>query len=88
MTNEKVRQVLSTLWIFFMLNLVFRDIHEIGTAAFLNEALAGKINGAVIPARSDNDTGRIEAAQRHRVSRSGHSARRTRKCDCQRIAVL
>ena len=48
MTNEKVRQVLSTLWIFFMLNLVFRDIHEIGTAAFLNEALAGKINGAVI----------------------------------------
>ncbi|WP_299347903.1 DUF6326 family protein [uncultured Maritalea sp.] len=48
MTNEKTRQVLSTLWIFFMLNLVFRDIHEIGTAAFLNEALTGKINGAVI----------------------------------------
>lgn len=48
MTNEKTRQALSTLWIFFMLNMVFRDIHEIGTAAFLNEALAGKINGAVI----------------------------------------
>lgn len=48
MTNDKTRQTLSSLWIFFLLNMVFRDIHEIGTAAFLNGALEGKVNGTVI----------------------------------------
>ncbi|MGJ8528415.1 DUF6326 family protein [Maritalea sp.] len=48
MTNQNSRQILSTLWVFLLLNMVFRDIHEIGTAEFLNEALTGKVNGTVI----------------------------------------
>ncbi len=34
MTEQRTRHILSTLWIFFLLNMVFRDLHEIGTAAF------------------------------------------------------
>lgn len=28
--------------------MVFRDLHEIGTAAFLNGALRGEVNGVVV----------------------------------------
>lgn len=48
MTEQRTRHILSTLWIFFLLNMVFRDLHEIGTAAFLNGALRGEVNGVVV----------------------------------------
>lgn len=40
--------LLSTLWIFFLLNMLFRDIHEIPTVEFLDEALTGKVNGVEV----------------------------------------
>lgn len=43
------RQVLlSTLWLFVLLNMIFRDIHEIGTVEFLEQAMTGAFNGTVI----------------------------------------
>jgi len=48
LTEQRTRHILSTLWIFFLLNMVFRDLHEIGTAAFLNGALRGEVNGVVV----------------------------------------
>ena len=42
------RMLLSTLWIFVLLNMLFRDVHEIPKREFLEEALAGTFNGMVI----------------------------------------
>lgn len=36
---------LSALWIVFLLNIVFRDIHEFVEPGFMQEILTGKING-------------------------------------------
>lgn len=40
--------LLSTLWLFVLLNMIFRDIHEIGTVEFLEQAMTGVFNGTVI----------------------------------------
>ncbi|MFT5195108.1 MAG: Sec-independent protein secretion pathway component TatC [Candidatus Promineifilaceae bacterium] len=40
--------LLSTLWLFVLLNMIFRDIHEIGTVDFLEQAMTGVFNGTVI----------------------------------------
>lgn len=37
--------LLSTLWIFLLLNLIFRDIHEFLRPGFLHEAMTGTLNG-------------------------------------------
>ena len=47
-TPKDTRALLSTLWIFVLLNLLFRDIHEIPTVEFLEEALSGKVNGVEV----------------------------------------
>ena len=39
------RALLSALWLFVLLNLIFRDIHEIVKAEFLTDALNGIYNG-------------------------------------------
>ena len=39
------RALLSSLWLFVLLNLIFRDIHEIVKAEFLTDALNGIYNG-------------------------------------------
>ncbi|MBE9029308.1 hypothetical protein IQ266_05970 [filamentous cyanobacterium LEGE 11480] len=36
---------LSTLWIFFLLNMIFRDIHEFVEPGFIAEIMTGKSNG-------------------------------------------
>lgn len=36
---------LSTLWIFVLFNITFRDIHEILKPAFLEEVMTGTVNG-------------------------------------------
>ena len=36
---------LSTMWIFVLLNIVFRDIHELFRAGFLEEMMTGTVNG-------------------------------------------
>ena len=41
----EVRTMLSLLWLFYILNVVFRDIHEFIKADFLKEVLTGTIGG-------------------------------------------
>lgn len=49
-TNQKLitlerKATLSTLWIFFMLNMIMRDIHQLVKPGFLEEILSGVVNG-------------------------------------------
>ncbi|MDP5274950.1 DUF6326 family protein [Chengkuizengella axinellae] len=44
--NKKA--ILSTLWIFVLLNITFRDIHQLFKAGFLEEMMTGTVNGVVI----------------------------------------
>ncbi|NBI28547.1 DUF6326 family protein [Chengkuizengella marina] len=39
---------LSTLWIFVMLNIIFRDIHQLFKYGFLEEMMTGTVNGVRI----------------------------------------
>lgn len=50
MTQQKAstRTVLSTLWIFLLLNIFARDIHELGRAGMLEQMMAGVIDGVRI----------------------------------------
>ncbi|WP_373635086.1 DUF6326 family protein [Yoonia sp. SS1-5] len=38
-------KILSLLWLFAILNMLFRDIHEMTMAATINEILSGYVNG-------------------------------------------
>jgi Family of unknown function (DUF6326) len=40
-----VRAKLSTLWIFVLLNVIFRDIHELFRHGLLEEMMTGTVNG-------------------------------------------
>ena len=42
------KAVLFALWIFVLLNFIFRDLHELGKAEFLEEVLTGTYNGIEI----------------------------------------
>lgn len=42
------RQLLSTLWIFVLLHMVFRDLHQFGNQAFVADMLRGEANGIKI----------------------------------------
>ena len=39
------KALLSTLWIFALFNVIFRDIHEIFRPGFLEEVMTGSVNG-------------------------------------------
>jgi len=41
----EVRTMLSMLWLFYILNVVFRDIHEFIKADFIKEILTGTLGG-------------------------------------------
>lgn len=43
MMNKK--STLSTLWIFILLNMIFRDLHELPRPGLLAEVLTGYVNG-------------------------------------------
>ena len=52
-TNQQLNAIdmktkLSTLWIFVLFNVLFRDIHELFRPGFLAEMMTGTINGNVI----------------------------------------
>lgn len=48
-TTERDRKVLiSTLWLFVLLNVIFRDIHEFISPGFLAEAMKGYVDGMQI----------------------------------------
>jgi hypothetical protein len=49
-TNQKLitmdtKTTLSTLWIFVLLNVIFRDIHELFRQGLLEEMMTGTVNG-------------------------------------------
>ena len=51
-TNGMDRKaLLSTLWIFVLLNIIFRDLHEFISPGFLEEAITGYVDGMQITER-------------------------------------
>lgn len=46
--NIKPQTLLSTLWLFVLLNMIFRDLHQLGKKIFLEELLTGVVNGIKI----------------------------------------
>lgn len=50
MRKQKIerRQLLSTLWIFVIFNIIFRDIHQFAQIGFIEEIMTGVINGIQI----------------------------------------
>lgn len=48
MNKIKPQSLLSTLWIFILLNMIFRDIHQFGKKSFLEEIMTGIVNGIKI----------------------------------------
>ena len=43
-----IKALLSTLWIFVLFNMIFRDLHEFGRPGFLEEIMTGIVNGVQI----------------------------------------
>jgi len=43
-----IKTIISTLWIFILFNIIFRDLHEFISPGFLEEALKGYVNGQKI----------------------------------------
>ena len=43
-----VKALLSTLWIFVLFNMIFRDLHEFGRPGFIEEIMTGIVNGVQI----------------------------------------
>ena len=52
-TQDKAstRTVLSTLWIFLLLNIFARDIHELGRPGMLEQMMTGVVDGVKIMER-------------------------------------
>lgn len=50
MWNRKLEKpaLLSALWVFYMLNLFARDIHELGRPGMLEQVMSGVIDGVVV----------------------------------------
>ena len=44
-TETDMKAILSTIWIFVLLNVLFRDIHELFRPGFLEEIMTGTVNG-------------------------------------------
>ena len=43
-----MKALLSTLWIFILFNVIFRDLHEFGRPGFIEEMMTGVVNGVQI----------------------------------------
>jgi len=50
MINNKIKPqtLLSTLWIFVLLNIIFRDLHQFVKSGFIEEIMTGTVNGIEI----------------------------------------
>ena len=46
-----IKALLSTLWIFFLLNAIFRDIHDLFRPGLLEEMMTGIVNGTQVTDR-------------------------------------
>jgi len=45
MSDVDMRAKLSALWIYVFLNMIFRDLHELGRPGFLKEMMTGVVGG-------------------------------------------
>lgn len=45
MSDVDMRAKLSALWIYVFLNMIFRDLHELGRPGFLEEMMTGVVGG-------------------------------------------
>jgi len=41
----EAQTLLSTLWVFILFNIIFRDLHQLGKAGFIEEIMSGSVNG-------------------------------------------
>jgi glucan phosphoethanolaminetransferase (alkaline phosphatase superfamily) len=46
--NTRTQTLLSTLWIFVVLNLFARDLHELGRPGMLEQMMSGVVDGVTI----------------------------------------
>lgn len=46
--NTRTQTILSTLWIFVILNIFARDMHELGRPGMLEQVMSGVVDGVVI----------------------------------------
>ena len=44
MLKENPRSLMSTLWIFVLLNMIFRDLHELAKKSYIENILSSNIN--------------------------------------------
>ena len=44
----KPQVLLSTLWVFVLFNIIFRDLHQLGKVGFIEELMSGTVNGVKI----------------------------------------
>jgi len=54
MNDLDKRAKLSALWVFVFLNIIFRDLHELGRPGLLEEIMTGVVNEQ--PQQSFDDT--------------------------------
>jgi Family of unknown function (DUF6326) len=47
-TRIRTQTVLSTLWIFVILNMFARDFHELGRPGMLEQVMSGVVDGVII----------------------------------------
>ena len=47
-SETEVRAKLSALWVFTLLNILFRDIHEFISPGFIGEVMTGTVNGTKV----------------------------------------
>ncbi len=48
MNDLDKRLKLSSLWVFVFLNMIFRDLHELGRPGFLEEVMSGVVGGVQV----------------------------------------
>ncbi|MBT3320700.1 MAG: hypothetical protein HN392_00255 [Anaerolineae bacterium] len=48
MNDLDKRAKISSLWVFVFLNMIFRDLHELGRLGFLEEMMTGVVDGVQI----------------------------------------
>lgn len=42
------REKLTALWLFVFLNMIFRDLHQLGHPGFIEEIMSGTVNGVQV----------------------------------------
>lgn len=48
MNDLDKRAKVSSLWVFVFLNMIFRDLHELGRPGFLEEVMSGVVGGVQV----------------------------------------